>query len=219
MKQLIFILLLIGGVYYLYNSGFLKVIQNTQIDPKGFVSDIKDAVGSSLSSGRLPDKDSSRGNGIKGDKAAFLKIENTVFAAKSAAAAFALVDIAYANGAADAHQLIDRYISAFNNAKDKNKIINMLGKYRDKQSFNILLKFFNDGALDRKLTIRKIASFKSPEVIKAIESAMASDNSAVRKAAQDMHKTLQKEAWYTQIERKQPLPTQVKESMMETPLT
>lgn len=225
MKQLIVVLLLLGGGYYLYNNGFLNVIKgqigvNSQFFMDGKASGTKQPVKQGL-----PDKEPSRAGGLKGNLENIRLIERTIFDSYDAAACYAYVEIAYANGSDDSAMLINRYLNAFTLPEEKAKILNMLLAYKDKQTLDILKNFFDRGVFSKKVLLRKIADFKSYEVAPIITEAMKDPNPSVAAEAKLINEEISAQPWYNPptntnatASAKRPLPTQQIENAISAPM-
>jgi hypothetical protein len=225
MKQLIILILLVGGGYYLYNNGFLKVFSNAKLSPKEFLSDVKNAASNSITSAAgasrtLPEKAPERSLNLSINKAGLTALENAVFASYDSRAAYALAELVYGAGLSDGDRVINRYLSAFTLAEEKNRILTLLGRYRDRESFEMLLKYYNRGTFSRKTLLRKLADFKSPEAAEFLTGVLNDNNAALRAAAEAIVSEVSDEPWYENYKtRKQPLPSGHLQELMSIPLS
>ncbi|MDR1684138.1 MAG: HEAT repeat domain-containing protein [Elusimicrobiota bacterium] len=198
MKQLILILLLLGGGYYLYTNGFLNVLkQLTGAQTSGEI--VQGITGSQLlvpKAAPLPLRMPERA-GREGLILGHLnRLEESVFISYDAAACFGLAELVYAAGLDDGPRLIDRYLRVFTMPQERNLILTLLGKYKDKETLDILIKFYNRNTFARRALLRLIGDFKTAEALPVIRAALQDQNAAVRAEAQAIDLEFQKEAWY-----------------------
>lgn len=225
MKQLIVVLLLLGGGYYLYNNGFLNVIKGQiGVNSQYFMGNNTAASAAPKVKPGLPEKEASRGEGLKGNSENIKIVERTIFDTYDSSACYAYVEMAYANGSDDSALLINRYLNAFTLPEEKAKILNMLLVYRDKQTLDILKGFFDRGVFSKKVLLHKIAEFKSYEVGPIIAEAMKDTNPAVAAEAKLINDEIVQQPWYNQATQtaapvtKRALPAQQIEEAMSAPM-
>jgi len=189
MKKLAAILLLALCGYYIYQHGLTNILSGTEEASPGRT---KIAAGKPLPP-RAPQRackpNISRGN--------FSALESAVFAMYDPKAAFALAELAYSTGLDEAQSVINKYLEAFPDPDDKARILTLITKYQDKESLNMLGKFFTRGTFPRKTLIRKIADFQAPEASEIIYTALSSDNPAVRAEAEAMYNEVKDKSWFT----------------------
>jgi hypothetical protein len=222
MKQLLIILLLAGGGYYVYHNGFIKVLSDMKLSPKEFVADMKDAA-SSLSeqtqAGKLPQRAPERACQASVSKANFGALESAVFASFDSKAAYALVEMAYSLGMEESEGIINKYLAAFPRASEKNRILTLITKYQDKDSLDMLNKFFIRGVFARKTLIRQIADYKTPEAAEVIQAAVDDKNAVLRDAAREVYEEVKNEQWYISgTHKKIPLAAQHTKEIYNIPL-
>lgn len=217
MKQLILVLLLLGGGYYLYNNGFLNVIKQAKIDPKSFIGEIKGAAGAVSYKG-LPEKNDSRGTGLKGADANIKLVENTIFATYDANTCYAYTEMAYMSGSNDSEKIITRYLANFTLPEEKNKILTLVTRYKDKQTLEILRQLFNRGTFSRKMLLNKIAEYRSPEVVAIIQQAKSDSNMSVSKEAEAIDARISQESWYSTGGKKMKLQGEQLANIVDAPL-
>ena len=152
MKQLIIIILLAGGGYYLYNNGFLKIFKDMKISPKEFVADVKTAAAESVAAHNfkpMPQRAPERSSGSAISRDYFSALEKAAFASKDSQAVFSLVEIAFNAGLVQTDALISRYLITFTKAEEKNRVLDLASRYKDKDSLNMLNRFFRQGTFPR----------------------------------------------------------------------
>jgi hypothetical protein len=220
MKQLIVILLIAGGCYYLYYGGFFKIPGSSDLSPKEFVGNIKSAadIMAGVSVKNLPEKAPQRDCGGTISQSNFNALKDIVFTAYDSKAAYALADLAYSGGFSEAKDIINKYLSLFTMPEEKNRILSLVTRYKDKESLDMLVNFLNNGTFNRKALLGKIADFKSPEAAAAIRAAAGSGNFAVRSEAKALIEELSDETWFNAPPKKQALPMQHTRELYEMPL-
>ena len=221
MKQLLIIMLLAGGGYYIYHNGFLKVLNDMKLSPKEFISDMKGAASSLTASpeGNLPSRAAERACQASVAKANFNALENAVFAAYNSKAAYALAEMAYSLGMEESEGLINKYLATFSRAEEKNRILALITRYKDKESLDMLNKFFIRGVFARKTLMRKIADYKTPEAAEVIQAAAESQNASMRAAAQEVYEEVNNEQWYISgTQKKNQLAAQHTKEIYDIPL-
>jgi hypothetical protein len=220
MKQLIIILLLAGGCYYLYYSGFLKISDSTNLSPKEFINNIQSAadIMAEASVKNLPEKDPQRNCGASISQSNINALESVVFAAYDSKAAYALADLTYSCGLREGRGIIDKYLSLFNTAEEKSPILSIITKYKDKESLDILVRFSNRGTFSRRILLRKIADFKSPEAAEAIRDAANDNNAALKSEAKILIEEFKNEPWFNAPPKKRTLAAQHTRDLYNIPL-
>ncbi|MDR1123217.1 MAG: hypothetical protein LBL61_01095 [Elusimicrobiota bacterium] len=221
MKQLLIILLLAGGGYYIYHNGFLKVLSDIKLSPKEFVSDIKGAASSltAQATDGLPARAAERTCPAPVSKENFTALESAAFTSRNSKAAYALAEMAYGLGMEESESVINKYLAAFTRASEKNRILTLITKYKDKESLDMLNKFFIRGVFARKTLMRKIADYKTPEAAEVIQAAVDSKTAALRAAALEVYEEVKNEPWYTSgIQKKSTLAAQHTNEIYNIPL-
>lgn len=195
MKQLIVVLLILGGGFYLYNNGFLNVIkQQIGVNSDAFMGSAKSAL--SVFNSGLPEKESTRAGGLKGSPDNVKLVEKTIFDTYDSDACYAYIEVAYANGVDGVEDAINKYLAAFNTPSAKAKLLNMLLKYKDRQTLYILRNFFLKGTFARKMLLHKMADFKSYEVAQIMQEAMKDPNPSVAAEAKLINDEISTQSWY-----------------------
>ena len=205
MKQLLIVLLLAGGGYYIYLNGFFSVFKDIKLSPKDFVADVKAAAAESVAApgSKLPRRAPERVCGAATSRSSLSALEKVAFADKnSQAAAFALTEFAYNAGVDGADALITRYLTMFTKPEDKTRILNLVSKHKDRESLDLLNKFFMGGAFPHKVVAQKIAEFRDPEAAEIIHNAIDNKDAAVREAAQAVYETVKDEAWFNTTKKR-----------------
>ncbi|MDR0735144.1 MAG: hypothetical protein LBG16_05640 [Elusimicrobiota bacterium] len=198
MKQLLIILLLAGGGYYIYHNGFLKVLSDMKLSPKEFVSDLKSSASvlTAQEQAGLPRRAPERACQASVSKANFGALESAVFASYDSKAAYALAEMTYSLGMEESEGVINKYLAAFPRASEKNRILTLITMHKDKESLDMLNKFFIKGVFARKTLIRKIADYKTPEAAEVIQAAVDNQTAALRAAAREVYEEVKDEQWY-----------------------
>lgn len=223
MKQLIVVLLLLGGGYYLYNNGFLNVIKGQIGINSQFFMGSNTPASSKTSKSGLPEKETSRAGGLKGNPESIKTIERTIFDSYDSSACYAYVEMAYANGSDDSALLINRYLNAFTLPEEKAKILNMLLPYKDKQTLDILKNFFDRGVFSRKVLLHKIADFKCYEAAQIVADAMKDPSPSVSAEAKLINGEISQQPWYNPptdnvATARQPLPNKQIDDAISAPM-
>jgi hypothetical protein len=220
MKQLIVILLLAGGCYYLYYSGFLKITDSTNLSPKEFIDNIKSAADITAEGlvKNLPEKDPQRNCGASISQGNINALESVVFAAYDSKAAYALSDLTYSCGLRESRNIIDKYLSLFNMPEEKGHILSLITRYKDKESLDTLVRFLNRGVFSRRILLRKIADFKSPEAAEAIRNAADDNNSTKKSEAKILIEEFKNETWFSPPPKKRTLAAQHTRDLYNIPL-
>ncbi len=203
MKQLIFICLLIGGGYYLYNSGFVDVLKNTRLDPTGFVEDVKAATSSTVAAvvkkerfPKLPRRAESRAGGVQGARNSVKLIEDTILNTYDVNASYALVDVMYSSGAGNSKELVNKYLLNFSMPEDRDKLLELITAYKDQETLDILVEMINKGTFSRRTLFKKINAFENPAIIPILDSFLNSNNSSIQKEAKQAKNEMLSSAWY-----------------------
>ena len=217
MKQLIILIILVGGGYYLYTHGFLNVFNKLKLSPKEFVSDVKSAASSAVGARALPDKVEERACSAGIPRSYMGSLEQAVFSAYDSRAAYALVEMSYLSGLTDTERLITRYINTFTTAEEKNRILNMVSKYQDKETFNLLNRFFQRGTFNRRNLLRKMAEYKTNDAATVIQLALEDKNAGVRAEAEALSEQYRDEPWFSEGKKMQ-LSHRHLEELMDTSL-
>ncbi len=202
MKQIIVLLLIIGGGYYLYTHGLADVMKKANLDPKDFVEEVKEATGGTIAgvtktSSELPEIAPERESGLKMNAANMRLVETTVFNTYDTDVCFAYTEMIYASGSASAPKVINKYLSTFTLPEDKNKILPLVTKYKDKQSLKILEDFLKRGVFSRSMLLKKISEYRNKEALAVIKSIADNPSSPVRDEAQNIYSEMITQSWYT----------------------
>ena len=204
MKQIIVLLLIIGGGYYLYNNGLSDVLRKANLDPKDFVEGVKEATGGTVGgiskAAELPEIAPERASGLKMNAANMRLVETTVFNTYDTDVCFAYTEMIYASGSASAPKVINKYLATFTLPEDKNKILPLVTKYKDKQSLKILEDFLKRGVFSRSMLLKKISEYRNKEALAVIKSVADTPSSPVRDEAQNIYSEMITQSWYTGVQ-------------------
>ena len=198
MKQIIVLLLVIGGGYYFYTHGLAEVLKKANLNPKDFVTEVKEATtGLALAYSGLPEIAPERSGGLKMNPANMRLVETTVFNTYDTDVCFAYTEMIYSSGSVSAPKVIDKYLTTFTLPEDKNKILPLVTKYKDKQTLKILEDFLKRGVFSRSMLLRKIAEYRSKEALDIIKTVADTPSSPVRDEAQNIYSEMITQSWYT----------------------
>lgn len=167
MKQFIVLLLVIAAGYYFYTHGLQQTFKKINLEPEAIVQEsVKEnkntAVAPKQETG-LPEIAPERSSGLKMDNRNMNLLETTVFNTYDAKTCFAYVEMVYASGSSAASKVINKYLATFDLAEDRNKIIPLITKYKDKQSLKILEDLKKRGYFSKKILDAKIAEYDAYE--------------------------------------------------------
>lgn len=191
MKQLIVLLLIVGGAYYFYNNGLSAVMQKANLNPRDFTQEGKAAKTTAApASAGLPEIAPERSSGLKMNANNMSLVETTVFNTYDSAVCFAYVEMIYASGSANAPKVINKYLATFDLPEDKNKILPLVTRYKDKQSLRILEDFMNKGVFSRKMLLKKISEYNTKDSLDTIKRASESKISAIQEDAKELYNEL-----------------------------
>ncbi len=200
MKQIIVLLLVIGGGYYLYTHGLSEVMKKVNLNPKDLVEEVKEATGGTLGgilkSNELPEIAPERTGGLKMNAANMGLVETTVFNTYDTDVCFAYTEMIYESGSASAPNVINKYLSMFTLPEDKNKILPLVTKYRDKQTLKILEDFLKRGVFPRNMLLKKISEYRNKEALEVIKSVADNPSSPARNEAQSIYSEMIAQPWY-----------------------
>lgn len=205
MKKLIFLLLLIGGAVYAYNKGYFGAIK---LSPAEFAKQVTDAAKSAagaLEFEPLPLKAPERNWKPGLPSADFVALETVVMASRNAKAAYALAEFAYGTGLPEGGAYIRRYLAAFTRPSEKNRILTLVTKYKDKESLDLLESFLTRGTFARKTVLGHIADYKTPEAAQIIMNAADSPTPAINTPAKAMLVELNDQPWFSHSQGKRTL--------------
>ncbi len=182
MKQFIILLLILGGGYYFYTHGLQQTFQKINLEPKTLIKEQKkednNPVSASPNSQKngLPEIAPERLSGLKISSSNMNKVEEVVFNTYDADTCFAYVDMIYSSGSSASARVINKYLTTFDVPDDRNKIITLITKYKDKQSLKILEDLMKRGAFSRKMLLNKIAQYNTEESTDVIKKVAESSN-------------------------------------------
>ena len=170
MKQFIILLLILGGGYYFYTHGLQQTFQKINLEPKTIV---KEQVKESSSNNTVPSANAQQKGlpeiaperlaGLKMSNSSMNKVEEVVFNTYDADTCFAYVEMVYSSGSSASPRVINKYLTTFDVPEDRNKIIPLITKYKDKQSLKILEDLMKHGAFSKKMLLNKIAQYNTDE--------------------------------------------------------
>ncbi len=191
MKQFIVLLLICVGGYYLYTHGLSAVMQKANLNPREITQDgkIPQGPGASRVLG-LPEIAPERSSGLKISTANLNLVETAVINTYDAAVCFAFVEMVYASGSAETPKVINKYLSIFDLPEDKNKLLPLLTKYKDRQTLKILEDLMNRGVFSRKMLLKKISEYNTQESLDSIKRASESKIAALQADAKQLYNDL-----------------------------
>lgn len=196
MKQIIVIFIVFIGVYFMYNHGFIKTIARPKANLEAVQETPKvNTETEPLVHKQLPIIAPERNQAMRGSSDALGKVEASCFSLFDPPTSYAFVEVAYFNGAPDISRIINRYLANYNMPEDREKILNLLSSVRDKQTFDILVDFFNRSIFPKKTLLHTIADFDSSESFDFLKNvARENTNAALRKEALDIVKSVEDSA-------------------------
>ena len=179
MKQIIILLLILGGGYYFYIHGLQQAFSKVNFSSGATLGEKPKETNSQSPSmskkGSLPEIAPERLYGLKVSNKTMGLVETTVFNTYDADVCYAFTEMIYASGSAATPRIVEKYLSTFTLPEDKNKLIALITRYKDKQSLRILEDLMNKGVFSRKMLLGKIADYHTEEsndlVKKTAESA------------------------------------------------
>lgn len=216
MKQLLFLVILVVMGYFIFQGGLGRVLSKANISTKGLLSDITQTVDANF----IPEVASERSSFKTSDGGSFNHIKNNVFITYDPDVCYALVDLVYSSGSFEAAPLINEYLSMFSLPEDQAKILNLLNKYKDRQTLRILLNLYKKGSIERAKLLNVLSGYHTPEVAQTIHSAAESmDDMVLAQTAKKLEGTFAEEKWYkdglqTKIEETEKAPSQNYDSQM-----
>lgn len=192
MKKLILIIILIAGGYFLLKGGLGGVIQKLDVNPNDIVSNITEKV----IPGTLPEVAPER-KGLNASAPHYIKvIKNNIFMTYDPALCFALVDMYYSSGYSDSLGLILEYIKMFDLPEDKARVLILLGRYRDQQTFDIMKNLYDQNIFTKTLLLKKMAVFHSRGAALLIKQEMQNPDEKISETANDLAKMYKEEPWF-----------------------
>jgi len=213
MKKLLILLILIGGGVYFFKNGVSGILKSPGADPKNFISDLQSAM-----QRRLPEKSSERRGCFAPSEESLKALEDVIFQNFNAKTGFAFAEVAYNSGWPNAEKVVTRYFNSISSVAERNRVLEML-KFRDKQTFDIIHTLFNKSNFDRKVLLKRLADFKSPEAAQVIHDALNDKNPAVRAEAEMLVQQSENEPWFkNQVSGKREFANRHTAELLETPL-
>ena len=192
MKQILFLLVLVLVGYFVLWSGATRVLYNAGLNPQKLVTSVVTEIDEDF----IPEIDPVR-NGFKYTNAnSFNKVKENVFITYDPSVCFALVDLAYSSGSAEAESLIRRYLTMFTLPEDSDKVLNLLKSYKDKQTLNILLSLYSKSKMPKAGILNVLASYHTPEVAQTIKNATSSKDYVLAQTARTLEETFKEHKWY-----------------------
>lgn len=209
MKQIIVIFIVFIGIYFMYNHGFIKTIVRPKANPEAIEEKPKvNPEAEPILHKQLPAVAPERNQAMRGSSDALSKVESSCFSLFDPPTSYAFVEIAYFNGAPDISRIINRYLANYNMPEDRAKILNLLSSVRDKQTFDVLVDFFNRNIFPKKTLLHTIADFDSSESFDFLKNvAKENTNAALRKEAMDIIKTVEDSANLADLSEQEQDPT------------
>lgn len=190
MKSFIVLLLIIGGGYYWYTHGLSTVLSKANLSPKEFVRDGKSAKAELPSMAGLPEIAPERSSGLKMSAQNMNLVETTVFNTYDSNVCYAYTEMVYASGSANAPKVINKYLSTFTLPEEKNKILPLITRYKDKQSLRILEDFMKRGVFSRKMLLKKISEYHTDESTEVVKRTMENNLSPIKEEAKEIYNEL-----------------------------
>lgn len=191
MKQIIILLLVLGGGYYFYTHGLQQALSKVNMDPKSNLQETsKDGNSPSLKKGGLPEIAPERLSGLKVSNKTMGLVETTVFNTYDADVCYAFTEMIYASGSAATPRVVDKYLAAFTLPEDKNKLIALITRYKDRQSLKILEDLMNKGTFSRKMLLNKIADYHTEESNALIKKTAESGKGNLASEAKEVYSEL-----------------------------
>ncbi|MGN0022737.1 MAG: hypothetical protein ACI352_01715, partial [Elusimicrobiaceae bacterium] len=175
---------------YWYTHGLAKVIARTNVSPKEFVQNGKSAKAELPSMAGLPEIAPERSSGLKMSAQNMNLVETTVFNTYDSNVCYAYTEMIYASGSANAPKVINKYLATFTLPEEKNKILPLITKYKDKQSLRILEDFMKRGVFSRKMLLKKISEYHTDASTDVIKRTAENNLSPIKEEAKEIYNEL-----------------------------
>ena len=192
MKQLLFLILIVGIGYFLFKGGIGRVLSKANINTKGLITDITQTVDENF----IPDTAPERSNFKVTNSNSLARIRENVFITYDPDICFSMVDLVYSSGSTEALSYINEYLSMFSLPEDKAKVLNLLSQYKDRQTLSILITLYKNGSLGRSNLLNVLSAYHTAEVAQIIHNAAASSNDSLAQTAKKLEKSFAEEKWY-----------------------
>lgn len=194
MKQFLFLVVLGVVIYLVLWGGTTNVLHQADINPKKLISNIATGINENA----VPNIDPARTGFRFADARSYNRIKENAFMTYDSDVCSSFVDLVYSSGYRESEPLVKEYFSMFMVADDLDKVLNILGRYKDKQTLNLLLAAYKDENMVEKISFLKALSvYHTPEVAKIIkEATLVEDDLLLAETAQKLEAEFANEKWY-----------------------
>ena len=194
MKQFLFLIVLGVVVYFVLWGGTTNVLHRADINPKKLITNIAAGIDENM----IPEVDPVRTGFKFADSRSYKRIKDNVFMMYDSDLCSSFVDLVYSSGYKESEPIVKEYFSMFMVPEDIDKVLKILGRYKDKQTFNILLSAYNDENIVEKLPFLKaLTAYHTPEVAKIIREATSNEEDLVlAEEAQKFESEFANEKWF-----------------------